>query len=125
MAGGGGGAGGEGDYGLQIAPMLDVMFVLLLFFMVSMANQVVEMELGINVPSRGLPSHEDKPATPIYIKINPMGAVLYNDSPIADPADRDLAALRFQLEENVKSFGSDKTPVIIVPSDRVPHPARG
>ncbi|NBR68735.1 MAG: biopolymer transporter ExbD, partial [Verrucomicrobia bacterium] len=30
MAGGGGG--GEGEFGLQIAPMLDVMFVLLMFF---------------------------------------------------------------------------------------------
>lgn len=113
--------------------MLDVMFVLLLFFMVSMANQVVEMELGINVPSRGLPSHEDKPSTPIYIKINPQGAVFYNDSQVADPVpdldprdrprfvEQNMAALRFMLEENVRNFGSDNTPVIIVPSDRVQH----
>ena len=31
--GGGGGGGEEGDFGFQIAPMVDVVFVLLLFFM--------------------------------------------------------------------------------------------
>ena len=39
MAGGGS---SDGDYGLQIAPMLDVMFVLLLFFMVMAGKQVKE-----------------------------------------------------------------------------------
>jgi biopolymer transport protein ExbD len=120
MAGGGGGAGGEGDYGLQIAPMLDVMFVLLLFFMVSMANQKIEMELGINLPS-GAAHQAEKPATPAYLKINPQGTVLYNDSVIAAPTDRNLDMLRMQLEENVKNFGPEKTPVIIIPSDRVQH----
>ena len=38
MAGGGS---SDGDYGLQIAPMLDVMFVLLLFFMVMAGKQVL------------------------------------------------------------------------------------
>jgi len=120
MAGGGGAAGGEGDYGLQIAPMLDVMFVLLLFFMVSMANQKIEMELGINMPS-GAAHQADKPATPAYLKINAQGTVLFNDSVIADSTDNRLDMLRLQLAENVKNFGAEKTPVIIIPSDRVQH----
>ena len=52
MAGGGS---SDGDYGLQIAPMLDVMFVLLLFFMVMAGKQVKEAELGVQVPGRGRP----------------------------------------------------------------------
>jgi len=120
MAGGSGAAGGEGDFGLQIAPMLDVMFVLILFFMVSFASKKIESELGINLPS-GAAHQADKPATPIYLKISPQGTVLYNDSVIASPADKNLEMLRLQLQENVKNFGPEKTPVIIIPGDRVKH----
>ena len=48
----GGSAGSEdGDVGFQIAPMVDVVFVLLLFFMASAGSQVVERELNISLPS--------------------------------------------------------------------------
>ena len=41
----------DGDMGFQIAPMVDVVFVLLLFFMASAGSQIVEKELSINLPS--------------------------------------------------------------------------
>ena len=48
----GGSVGSEdGDIGFQIAPMVDVVFVLMLFFMASAGMQVVEKELSINLPS--------------------------------------------------------------------------
>ena len=75
MAGGGGG--GDGDYGLQIAPMLDVMFVLLLFFMVMAGKQVKEAELGIQVPGASQASSTAK--TPVTIRVGPEGVVTFND----------------------------------------------
>ncbi len=48
----GGSVGSEdGDIGFQIAPMVDVVFVLMLFFMASAGSQVVEKELNINLPA--------------------------------------------------------------------------
>ena len=48
---GGGGVSEDGDPGFQIAPMVDVVFVLLLFFMASAGSQVIEKELNISLPS--------------------------------------------------------------------------
>ena len=47
----GGGVSEDGDVGFQIAPMVDVVFVLLLFFMASAGSQVIETELNISLPS--------------------------------------------------------------------------
>ncbi len=41
----------DGDMGFQIAPMVDVVFVLMLFFMASAGSQIVEKELTINLPA--------------------------------------------------------------------------
>ncbi|MEI6494225.1 MAG: biopolymer transporter ExbD, partial [Verrucomicrobiota bacterium] len=40
----GGGASEDGDIGFQIAPMVDVVFVLLLFFMSCAGQQIIEKE---------------------------------------------------------------------------------
>ena len=64
----------DGDIGFQIAPMVDVVFVLMLFFMASAGVQVVEKELAMNLPSgAGKPS--DVPTTPIIIDISGDGQV--------------------------------------------------
>src|SRR5260370_1234921 len=41
----------DGDIGFQIAPMVDVVFVLMLFFMACAGSQVKEKELKIALPS--------------------------------------------------------------------------
>jgi biopolymer transport protein ExbD len=86
----GGSVGSEdGDMGFQIAPMVDVVFVLLLFFMASAGAQVVEKELSINLPS-GSSSSSGVVTTPIVIDISPDGQVTMNNQVFGNPADRDL-----------------------------------
>ncbi len=48
MAGGGGG--GEGEPEFQIAPMVDVLLVLLIFFMSITTTQVLKVDTKINLP---------------------------------------------------------------------------
>lgn len=115
MAGGGGG--GEGEFGLQIAPMLDVMFVLLMFFMVMAGQQVKEAELGVSVPGGGQPSTTAK--TPVTIRVAPDGVVTFNDTPVDSREDREMPKLRARLKNLIEAFAEQS--VIIRPNDRAPY----
>ena len=48
MAGGGGG--GEGEPEFQVAPMIDVLLVLLIFFMSITSSQVLKVDKNISLP---------------------------------------------------------------------------
>jgi len=115
MAGGGGG--GEGEFGLQIAPMLDVMFVLLMFFMVMAGQQVKEAELGVSVPGSGQPSTTAK--TPVTIRVAADGVVTFNDTPVDSREDAEMPRLRARLKALIEAFAEQS--VIIRPNDRAPY----
>jgi biopolymer transport protein ExbD len=113
----GGSVGSEdGDVGFQIAPMVDVVFVLLLFFMASAGSQVVERELNISLPSGRGAKAAGPPPTPVIIDISPEGVVSMNNKVFDTPASKELPELRARLKENIDRFG-DKDPVIIRPAD--------
>jgi biopolymer transport protein ExbD len=113
----GGSVGSEdGDVGFQIAPMVDVVFVLLLFFMASAGSQVVERELNISLPSGRGAKAAGPPPTPVIIDISPEGVVSMNNKIFDTPASKEMPELRARLKENIDRFG-DKDPVIIRPAD--------
>ncbi len=110
----GGGTNEDGDVGFQIAPMVDVVFVLLLFFMASAGSQVIPKELSINLPSGQSASKSTVPVTPFIIDISPTGVVSSSGKTFDTPTNKELPALREQLKSNIDKFG-DKDPVIIRP----------
>jgi biopolymer transport protein ExbD len=110
----------EGDIGFQIAPMVDVVFVLMLFFMASAGMQVSEKELGINLPSGVSTSKSAVPLPPIVISIASDGAVQINSDAYDPPDSRDLPLTREHLHDLMSSFGT-KNPVIIQPAPDVRH----
>jgi biopolymer transport protein ExbD len=110
----------DGDIGFQIAPMVDVVFVLMLFFMASAGSQVVERELGINLPGGGASKRPGPPPTPIMIDISGEGQVSLNDQAYGTPTDRNLSSLREWLKGTIDRFG-DKDPVIIRPKPETRH----
>ncbi|NBU29525.1 MAG: hypothetical protein EBS42_15330, partial [Caulobacteraceae bacterium] len=101
MAGGGGGE--DGDFGFQIAPMVDVVFVLMLFFMACAGAQQVELEMKIKLPA-GQGSVESK-VTPILIDISSDGLVSMNNQTYGQPTDRNLESLREWLKNAIETFG--------------------
>jgi len=105
----------DGDVGFQIAPMVDVVFVLMLFFMASAGSQVVEKELNINLPSGRSGPSADLPPTPIIIDISPEGQVTANNTNYGTTSDKNLTALREWLTGAIEQFGADN-PVIIRPA---------
>ena len=114
MAGGGS---SDGDYGLQIAPMLDVMFVLLLFFMVMAGKQVKEAELGVQVPVASSAISTAK--SPVKMDVSPEGLVTFNGSPVDVRDDGDMPKLRAKLKALIEV--SPEQSVIIRPKDGAPY----
>jgi biopolymer transport protein ExbD len=109
----------DGDIGFQIAPMVDVVFVLMLFFMASAGSQVVERELNINLPS-GQGSQGTSAVTPIIIDISPDGGVSVNTEIYGNPGDKNLDRLKSWLQNARESFG-ENDPVIIRPNPDTKH----
>ena len=116
----GGGVSEDGDVGFQIAPMVDVVFVLLLFFMASAGSQVIEKELNISLPSGRANTPNAVPTTPIIIDIMPDGRVQMNNKVYDTPTSKELPELKTWLKETIAKFG-DKDPVIIRPDPQTKH----
>jgi biopolymer transport protein ExbD len=110
----------DGDIGFQIAPMVDVVFVLMLFFMASAGSQVVERELGLNLPGGSAGKRSGPPPTTYIIEIAPDGQVTMNNQPYGAATDRTLTALREKFKNNIERYG-DKDPVIIRPAPDTRH----
>src|SRR4051794_41233707 len=85
----------EGDLGFQIAPMVDVVFVLLLFFMAVAAVKQKEFGLAADLPVPGPPGL--RPEIPLVIGISAEGQVTMNDFVYGQPTDKALPALREKL----------------------------
>ena len=110
----------DGDMGFQIAPMVDVVFVLMLFFMASAGQQVNEKELNIALPSGAPATAGSTPKTPILIDISAEGQVTMNNQSFGTPADKNLTALRDWLKNAIEQFGGED-PVIIRPHPETRH----
>lgn len=113
----GGGVSEDGDVGFQIAPMVDVVFVLLLFFMASAGSQIIPKELTINLPSGRQNPNPIAPLNTIIIDIFPDGKVQVNNKVYDDPTSKDLPELKGWLKDTINKFG-DKDPVIIRPDPK-------
>ncbi len=116
MAGGGGGE--SGDFGFQIAPMVDVVFVLLLFFMACAGEKTKEGYFDIGLPSPGTASPEK--VIPIVVDVDALGNVFVNGEQKSTSAkDRELKALEEFLASAAKNSPDD--PVIIRPNMEARH----
>jgi len=117
MAGGGGGE--DGDFGFQIAPMVDVVFVLLLFFMACAGQNIKEGFFQIGLPSSA-PGGADKISVPIVVDVDMLGNVFVNGNAMSgSPKDRDLKQLTEFLTGAMKASPED--PVIVRPNMEARH----
>lgn len=108
----------DGDIGFQIAPMVDVVFVLMLFFMASAGQQIIEQELNISLPSGQSSGKSEK--TPILIDISAEGQVTMNQTSFGTPSDKGLKSLQDWLKNAIEQFGGED-PVIIRPNAETRH----
>jgi len=103
----------EGTLGFQIAPMIDVVFVIMLFFMVMAGAVKVENELLTKLPgsAEASPSAEFNDET--QIGISDEGEVSLNDEPFDTPESTELPQLRATLMRLKENADSAKQPAVV------------
>lgn len=78
--------------GFQIAPMIDVVFVIMLFFMVMAGAVKVERELKTSLPGLAPPNLDKPQEMPdeIVVAVEETGVVTLNEEEFDSPESKDL-----------------------------------
>ena len=108
----------DGEIGFQIAPMVDVVFVLMLFFMAAAGAQITEKEMSVALPGPPPNGSTSEPGL-VIVEISADGQVVANNTAFGTPADKQLPSLRDWLK-TVRSF-DDKDVVLIRPNSQTHH----
>ncbi len=109
--------------GFQIAPMIDVVFVIMLFFMVMAGAVQVEHELNLKLPGT-VASPTPVSVEETQVRILDTGEVLLNDEPVGEPGDVklvNLTATMLRLVDSSKAAPDSKIVVTIVADEFAPY----
>jgi biopolymer transport protein ExbD len=90
---------------INITPMLDIVFIMLIFFVVT-SSFVKEIGLELNRPASE-PQQEQRIAEVIAIRIEANGRIQVGGRPV------DIRAVRANVESELVSRGADTTVVVI------------
>lgn len=104
---------GGGNVGFQIAPMIDVVFVIMLFFMVMAGAVKVEKELATNLPGTAETGGSTEFTDEQIITISDAGEVSLNDEPFDSSQSHDLPQLRATLLRFKQACDASKSPAIV------------
>ncbi len=102
-----------GDLGFQIAPMIDVVFVILVFFMSLTATVKIEAELNTKLPGNATTSAAVEFPDEQTITIEAGGQVLLNDEPYDGPNDPAMTKLTGTLMKLKANSDNAKTLLLI------------
>ncbi|MEO7931917.1 MAG: biopolymer transporter ExbD [Chthoniobacterales bacterium] len=103
----------EGSLGFQIAPMIDVVFVIMLFFMVMAGAVKVEKELNTTLPGTAETASSTDFVDEQIITISDTGEIALNDEPYDTPVSRDLPQLKAVLMRLKQNADASKTPAVV------------
>jgi biopolymer transport protein ExbD len=101
------------DVGFQIAPMIDVVFVIMLFFMVMAGAVKVEHELKTTLPGNVETAQETEMPDELTIAVAENGQVSLNDEPISTPTDKELTLLYQEMMRARQNADSGKTKLLV------------
>lgn len=103
----------DGTMGFQIAPMVDVVFVIMLFFMVMAGAVKVENELSTRLPGSAESSSATEFNDETILSISDEGEVSLNDEPFDTPESTDLPQLRATLMRLKENADNAHQPAIV------------
>jgi biopolymer transport protein ExbD len=82
---------------LQIAPLIDVVFLLLIYFMVSSSLKRSEADLSLTLPGQVAQTKELKMPDEQIIEVLANGSIVLNEKTYSDPSKTDLSGLEYTL----------------------------
>lgn len=103
----------EGHLGFQIAPMIDVVFVIMLFFMVMAGAVKVENELNTQLPGSVETASSIDFVDEQIITISNNGEIALNDEPFDSATSKDLPQLKGTLMRLKQNADAAKTLVVV------------
>ena len=102
-----------GTVGFQIAPMIDVVFVIMLFFMVMAGAVKRENELNTTLPGNAETSTKTEMVDEIIIAVGEDGTVSLNDEAMDDAKNAGLPQLTNALARLKVASESSKSPLAV------------
>ena len=72
-------------YGFQIAPMVDILLVLLIFFIITWNFSLSEKELDVKIPSASKAKDTQDFVGQVVVNVRPDGTIVFNRKPITAP----------------------------------------
>lgn len=117
------------DPKLDMTPMIDVVFELIIFFVVTIQQENLFTKLNVNrpAPADSTSTSKDDDIT-VNIEIgrarsgNPNGVIIYNKKELGPSS---FTAARKELDQNLRDIArtSKKTPIIVKCAENSPHKA--
>jgi biopolymer transport protein ExbD len=112
----------EVNLGFQIAPMIDVVFVIMLFFMAMVGAMKVEKAHNTKLPGNVESKEETITPDEIAIRIDDEGQVYMNDDPLDTPTSKDLTELTGNLNSLREASEDSKSKVLVtIYADELAH----
>jgi len=108
---------------MQMTPMIDMVFLLLVFFMVAAKPVVPERDIPMGLPGQVAQEEVVEIPDEARVIIEPGGQVVLNEQQLDAPGSSSLPELRSVLDRFRQSAENAKTEalVTIAPHDSVPH----
>jgi biopolymer transport protein ExbD len=106
-------ASSEVNLGFQIAPMIDVVFVILLYFMVAAGSQQKENAHNTKLPGTEPPEGETTMPDEVSIMIEDDGQVYLNDDPLDSAEEKDLRELAASLIQLKQASDSANSKILV------------
>jgi biopolymer transport protein ExbD len=102
---------GVEEEGFQLAPLIDIVFLLLVFFIVTSALKQIELQTDLAVPTSDTGKLRQTRPHPYYINVTREGTILVRNRPFT------VDQLRAWLKDLSRSY-KDSPPPIIIRADR-------
>ncbi|MDP0491229.1 MAG: biopolymer transporter ExbD [Verrucomicrobiota bacterium JB023] len=117
----------EDEPGLDISSLIDICFLLLIYFLVTSTIQPREQDVDMSLPAAA-PSEEPPPIKPTFIRVDSTGTIYMNTGPSqetldTDTEDRKVPLLNARLQEinGIASASGEKPMVQIYVEDNAIH----
>ena len=108
---------------LQIAPLIDVCFLLLFFFMATARPKSTKSHIDAAVASVGTTDQSFPPIEEQTIQILDNGQVLWNETVMGRPESKDLPLLSSSLQrlKSIADRSNSSVSIVIDPADKAPY----